>query len=52
MVSGLMCAEAGWVDLVIVFMCAVVEIDTHWCLGKSWMKSNSIAVKGAALYGA
>lgn len=52
MVSGLMCAEAGWVDLVIVFICAVIEIDIHWNPSKSWIKFNSIAVKGAALYGA
>lgn len=52
MVSGLMCAEAGWVDLVVVFTCAVIEIDTHWHLSRSWIKFNSIAVKGAALYGA
>lgn len=49
---GLMHAEAGWVDLVIVFTCAVIEIDTHWHLSRSWIKFNSVAVKGAALYGA
>lgn len=52
MVSGLMWAEACWVDLVIVFTCAVIEIDTHWNLSKSWIKFNSIAVRGAAWYGA
>lgn len=52
MVSGLMWAEAGWVDLVIVFTCVVMETDTHWNLSKSWTKFNLLAVKGAALYGA
>lgn len=50
MVSGLMWAEAGWVDLVIVFACVVIEIDTHWNLSWSQIKFNSIAVQGASLY--
>lgn len=52
MVSGLMGAEAGWVDLVIVFTCVVIEIDTHWNFSKSQIKFNSIAVQGASLYAA
>lgn len=52
MVSGITCAGAGWVDLVIVFTSAVIEIGTHWNFSKHWMKFNSITVKGAALYGA
>lgn len=47
-----MWAEAGWVDLVIVFTCVVIEIDTHWNFNKSQIKFNSIAVQGASLYAA
>lgn len=45
-------AEAGWVNLVILFTCMVIETNAHRNFSKTQIKFNSAEVQDASLYAA